>query len=63
MIRSLFGADTNVSMVRGGLQETSATQRGIGERVAAATGERDRRFRLPSRHMLPRRASSPWLIR
>jgi flagellar basal body rod protein FlgB len=37
MIRSLFGADTNVSMLRGGLEETSATQRGIAERVAAAT--------------------------
>jgi flagellar basal body rod protein FlgB len=37
MISSLFGADTNVSMLRGGLEETSATQRGIAARVAAAT--------------------------
>jgi flagellar basal body rod protein FlgB len=37
MIRSLFGPDTKVSMLRGGLEETSATQRGIAARVAAAT--------------------------
>ncbi len=34
MIRGLFGANTLSSMLRGGLEETSATQRGIGERVS-----------------------------
>jgi flagellar basal body rod protein FlgB len=37
MIRSLFGPDTKVAMLRGGLEETSATHRGIAARVAAAT--------------------------
>lgn len=37
MIRSLFGVNTVVSMLRGGLEETSATQRGIAARVAKAT--------------------------
>jgi flagellar basal body rod protein FlgB len=36
MIRGLFGASTLSSMLRGGLEEASATQRGIGERVARA---------------------------
>jgi flagellar hook-associated protein FlgK len=37
MIRSLFGSSTVVSMLRGGLEENSATQRGIAGRVADAT--------------------------
>jgi flagellar hook-associated protein FlgK len=37
MIRSLFGSSTIVSMLRGGLEENSATQRGIASRVARAT--------------------------
>ena len=37
MIRSLFGSSTVVSMLRGGLEENSATQRGIAGRVARAT--------------------------
>jgi flagellar basal body rod protein FlgB len=37
MIRSLFGTTTDVSMLRGGLEENSATQRGIAARVARAT--------------------------
>ncbi len=37
MIRSLFGPDTTAAMLRGGLEETSATQRGIAARVAAVT--------------------------
>ncbi|HEU4587376.1 MAG TPA: hypothetical protein VFS11_01910 [Gemmatimonadales bacterium] len=37
MIRSLFGPDTKVWMLRGGLEEASATQRGIAARVASAT--------------------------
>ena len=36
MIRGLFGTDSLASMLRGGLEETSATQRGIGQRVARA---------------------------
>ncbi|MEZ4589478.1 MAG: hypothetical protein R2909_24135 [Gemmatimonadales bacterium] len=36
MIRGLFGATTLPAQLRGGLEETSATQRGIGERVARA---------------------------
>ncbi len=36
MIRGLFGASTLPSLLRGGLEETSATQRGIGQRVAQA---------------------------
>ena len=36
MIRGLFGATTLPALLRGGLEETSATQRGIGERVARA---------------------------
>jgi len=34
---SLFGPSTDVAMLRGGLDETSATQRTIAARVAAAT--------------------------
>jgi hypothetical protein len=37
MILSLFGPNTDVAMLRGGLDETSATQRTIAARVAAAT--------------------------
>ena len=37
MIRSLFGPTTVTSMLRGGLEETSATQRGIAARVAQAS--------------------------
>jgi flagellar basal body rod protein FlgB len=37
MIGSLFGSTTVVGMLRGGLEETSATQRGIANRVAQAT--------------------------
>jgi len=37
MILSLFGPDSDVAMLRGGLDETSATQRAIAARVAAAT--------------------------
>jgi len=37
MILSLFGPSTDVAMLRGGLDETSATQRVIAARVAAAT--------------------------
>jgi len=37
MILSLFGPDTNVALLRGGLDETSATQRTIAARVAAGT--------------------------
>ena len=37
MIRSLFGTNTVISMLKGGLEETSATQRGISARVAQAT--------------------------
>jgi flagellar basal body rod protein FlgB len=37
MIRSLFGSNTVISMLRGGLEETTATQRGIAARVAQAT--------------------------
>ena len=37
MIRSLFGVNTVISMLRGGLEETSATQRGIAARVAEAS--------------------------
>ena len=36
-VLNLFGPDTNVSQLRGGLDETSATQRTIAARVAAAT--------------------------
>lgn len=36
MVPSLFGPSTLSSMLRGGLEETSATQRGIGQRVANA---------------------------
>lgn len=37
MIRSLFGTNTVVAMLRGGLEEQTATQRGIAARVAQAT--------------------------
>lgn len=36
MIRGLFGASSLSSALRGGLEEASATQRGIGQRVADA---------------------------
>ncbi len=36
MIRGLFGGSSLPALLRGGLEETSATQRGIGERVARA---------------------------
>jgi flagellar basal body rod protein FlgB len=36
MIRGLFGQSSLSSLLRGGLEETSATQRGIGRRVADA---------------------------
>jgi flagellar basal body rod protein FlgB len=36
-ILSLFGPGTNSAMLRGGLDETSATQRTIAARVAGAT--------------------------
>ncbi len=36
MIRGLFGPSTLSAQLRGGLEETSATQRGIGQRVAQA---------------------------
>jgi len=36
MLRSLFGTGTLSSMLRGGLQETSATHRAIAQRVAGA---------------------------
>lgn len=37
MILSLFGQGTDAAMLRGGLDETSATQRTIAARIAAAT--------------------------
>lgn len=36
MLRSLFGPNTVSAQLRGGLEETSATHRGIGGRVARA---------------------------
>lgn len=36
MIRSLFGSDTKIGMLRGGLTEQMATQRGIAARVRQA---------------------------
>jgi flagellar basal body rod protein FlgB len=36
MIRGLFGPSTLPSLLRGGLEEASATQRGISQRVADA---------------------------
>ncbi len=36
MIRGLFGTTTLSNRLRGGLEEASATQRGIGRRVADA---------------------------
>ena len=36
MIRSLFGPNALTSMLRGGLEEASATHRSIAERVAGA---------------------------
>ncbi len=36
MIRGLFGVTSIPSLLRGGLEEASATQRGIGNRVADA---------------------------
>ena len=37
MFRALFGTGSTYSMLRGGLEEQSATQRGIAARVAQAT--------------------------
>jgi flagellar basal body rod protein FlgB len=37
MLRALFGPDSLTARLRGGLEELSATQRGIGRRVAGAT--------------------------
>jgi hypothetical protein len=37
MILSLFGPQSDVALLRGGLDETSATQRTIAARVASAT--------------------------
>lgn len=36
MLRELFGPSTLTSMLRGGLEETSATHRAIAERVSGA---------------------------
>ncbi len=36
MLRGLFGSTTLPAMLRGGLEEASATHRGIAERVAGA---------------------------
>ncbi len=36
MLKGLFGPDSLTSMLRGGLEEASATQRAIGSRVAGA---------------------------
>ena len=36
MIRGIFGGTSIASQLRGGLEEASATQRGIGQRVADA---------------------------
>jgi flagellar basal body rod protein FlgB len=36
MLKGLFGPTTVTSMLRGGLEETSATHRGIAARVAGA---------------------------
>jgi flagellar basal body rod protein FlgB len=36
MLKGLFGPDTLSHMLRGGLEEASATHRAIGERVASA---------------------------
>lgn len=38
MFRSLFGTGTLTSMLRGGLEETSATHRAIAQRVSGALG-------------------------
>ena len=38
MLRSLFGTGTETAMLRGGLEETSATHRAIAQRVASALG-------------------------
>ena len=38
MLRSLFGTGTVTAMLRGGLEETAATHRAIGQRVAGALG-------------------------
>jgi flagellar basal body rod protein FlgB len=38
MLRSLFGTGTLSSMLRGGLEEASATHKAIGQRVANALG-------------------------
>ncbi|HTO91414.1 MAG TPA: hypothetical protein VMJ70_09800 [Candidatus Sulfotelmatobacter sp.] len=37
MLRSLFGPDTVTSMLRGGLEETTASHRSIAARVAGAS--------------------------
>jgi flagellar basal body rod protein FlgB len=36
MLKALFGPSTTISMLRGGLEETSATHRAIAQRVAGA---------------------------
>ena len=36
MLKALFGASTMTSMLRGGLEEASATHRAIAQRVAGA---------------------------
>ncbi len=38
MLRGLFGPDTTSYMLRGALEQTSATHRGIAARVASASG-------------------------
>ena len=38
MLRGLFGPNSTTYMLRGALEETSATHRGIAERVARASG-------------------------
>lgn len=38
MLRSLFGTGTVTAMLRGGLEETSATHRAIAKRVSGALG-------------------------
>ena len=38
MLRGLFGPNTTTYMLRGALEETSATHRGIAGRVASASG-------------------------
>ncbi len=44
MLKSLFGPDSVSSMLRGGLEETSATQRAIAGRVSRALTSSDSDF-------------------